>query len=191
MNKNAMLLVLTFGFTLAFSNTYGSVVGVICLALGYSDSSSSLFGASYITGSVVGSAFFGAIVEIYKVYRTATITICALGVVSSALIAGMFFVGSLPLLCGAFLLTGCSLALLPVGIDFAVELTYPVAEPVSTGLLMSVGNLIGMVLTLGIGVIIKNHDQRGAYTSMAILTGTAFFSFLFSLCVKQDLRRLK
>ena len=127
-NKNAMFLALTFGCILAFSNTYGSIAGVLCLNLGYKDSISSLFGACFITGSVIGSAIFGAIVEIYKVYKTSTMLICLIGTVSSALIAGMFFIESLSLLCVSFFLTGFSVALIPVGIDFAVELTYPVAE---------------------------------------------------------------
>ena len=67
----------------------------------------------------------------------------------------MFQTGIIPLMCLTFFLTGSALALMAVGIDFAVELTYPVPEPISTGLLMSVGNLIGMALTISIGFIVK------------------------------------
>ena len=191
LNKNAMFLVLAFGLVLAFSNTYGSIAGILCLAFGYSDSVSSLFGICYIAGSVIGSICFGFVVETQKVYKCATSVICLIGAVSSASIAGMFYIKSLPLLYSSFFLTGSALALMPVGIDFAVELTHPVAEPISTGLLMSVGNFIGVILTLGIGVIIGKHDERGCYYSMAMLTGTAFLSFLCSLFIKEDLRRLK
>ena len=183
-NTNAMLLAFTFGCVLGFANTYGSTAGVLCESLGYSDSTSSLFGAVFITGSIVGAGIFGTIVEIYKTYKTATCVICLIGAISSGLVMGMFAVGSIALLCLTFFLTGSALALMAVGIDFAVELTYPVAEPISTGLLMSIGNLIGMVLTISIGYIVKNQGQRGAYISMGILTATALISLILSLFIK-------
>ena len=186
-----MLLVFTFGCVLGFANTLGSTAGVLCEALGYSDSTSSLFGAVFITGSIIGAAIFGTIVEIYKIYKTATTLICLIGTISIVLVAGMFVVGSVPLLCITFLLTGSALALMAVGIDFAVELTYPVAEPISTGLLMSIGNLIGMVLTISIGFIVKYYGEKGAYISLGMLTVTSLISLLLSLFIKQDLRRLR
>ena len=154
-NTNAMVLVFTFSCVLGFANTYGSVAGVLCEALGYSDDTSSLFGAVFIIGSIIGAAIFGTIVEIYKNYKNATILICFIGAVSSCLVLVMFKTGIMPLMCLTFFLTGSALALMAVGIDFAVELTYPVPEPISTGLLMSVGNLIGMALTISIGFIVK------------------------------------
>ena len=139
---------------------------------------------------MIGSAVFGTIVEIYKNYRNATIIICFISAVSSCLVIVMFKTEIIPLICLTFFLTGSALALMAVGIDFAVELTYPVPEPISTGLLMSVGNLIGMALTISIGFIVKFDGLKGAYISMGMLTATACVSLLLSLFVKQDLRRL-
>ena len=158
-NKNACVLILTFGFVLGFGNTYGSISGILVNALGYNDNVSSLFGTVFIIGSIVGAGIFGVLVEMYKIYKSATVVICGMGAIASVFIIYSLYINSLVLACISFLFTGATLALLPVGIDFAVELTYPVAETISTGLMMSTGNFIGMILTVAIGAIIGKHDE--------------------------------
>ena len=169
---------------LGFANTYGSVSGILVVALGYNDDVSSLFGIMFIVGAIVGAAVFGTLVEIFKMYKSATIIICGMGALASAFVEYSLYIESIVLACISFVFTGAALALLPVGIDFAVELTYPVAESISTGLLMSTGNFIGMILTIGIGVIIGQYDDIGAWISMAILTGVAIISVILACFVK-------
>ena len=149
-----MFLVLTFGLVVGFVNTYGSIIGIIVNALGYNDSLSALFGVCFITGSIIGSAVFGIIVEIYKNYKSATVMICGMGAIASTFVEVSLYIPSTVLACITMTFTGAVLALLAVGIDFAVELTYPVAESISTGLLMSMGNLIGLFLTLILSIVI-------------------------------------
>ena len=49
----------------------------------------------------------------------------------------------------ACFMTGFAMiAILPVGMDFGVELTHPVPEPVSSGLLMSSGAIFGIILII-------------------------------------------
>ena len=50
---------------------------------------------------------------------------------------GSLYTGEVWPVCIAVFVLGFDLAILPVGIDFGVEATFPVAEPISTGLLMS------------------------------------------------------
>ena len=188
-NKNACVLIFCFACVLGFANTYGSVSGILVVALGYNDNVSSLFGMMFIIGSIIGAAVFGTIVEIYKIYKTATIIICGMGAVASAFIEFSLHLDSIVLASISFVFCGAALALLPVGIDFAVELTYPVAESISTGLLMSTGNVIGMILTISIGAIIGKLDKTGAWISMGILCGTAVLSLIVSCFIKEDLRR--
>ena len=158
-NRNACVLIFTFACVLGFANTYGSVSGILVVALGYSDDVSSLFGMMFIIGSIIGAAVFGTIVEIFKIYKSATVIICGMGAIASGFIEYSLYLDSIVLASISFVFCGASLALLPVGIDFAVELTYPVAESISTGLLMSTGNFIGMILTVAIGIIIGKLDE--------------------------------
>ena len=188
-NKNAMNLVWTFGLVISFANTYGSIIGIIVNEFGYEDRVSSLFGVVYIVGSIAGAVVFGIIVEIFNNYKSATTIICGMGAISSFFIIISMKIHNVVLACITFFFSGASLAILPVGIDFAVELTYPVAESISTGLLMSMGNFIGLILTLGLGLIIGRYDKNGAWISMLILAIVALLSLVMSCFVKEDLRR--
>ncbi len=58
-----------------------------------------------------------------------------------------------------------SISILPVGIDFGVELTHPVAESVSSGLLMSAGNFLGIFLTLTASLLITALGDKGCVIS--------------------------
>lgn len=83
---------------------------------------------------------FGTIVEIKKNYRLITCVICFLTALSP--IALLFSLKSLNVVLSAltcFVVGFSSVSILPVGIDFGVELTFPVAESISSGLLMSMG----------------------------------------------------
>jgi len=190
-NKHAMRLVWCFGLVIGYANTYGSIVGILCTALGYKDKAASLFGVVFIVGCIIGSAVFGAIVEMFKNYKFSTVVICGMGTISSAFVVISMHMNIIYLSCISFAFAGASLAILPVGIDFAVEMTYPVPEVVSTGLLMSMGNLIGLILTLVLGIVIGKWDHNGAYWAMGILSGIVFLSMLISCSIKEDLRRKK
>ena len=49
---------------------------------------------------------------------------------------------------GAFFVGFFVIASLPVAIDLAVELTHPIPEPVTSGLLICSGAIIGIIMTL-------------------------------------------
>ena len=149
-----MKLVWTFGLVLAFANTYGSILGILVNEFGYNDEIASLFGVVYILGAIIGAIVFGIIVELFNNYKSATVIICGMGAIASVFVEVSMYIHNLVLASFSFGFSGSALAILPVGIDFAVELTYPVAESISTGLLMSMGNFIGLFLTLALGLII-------------------------------------
>ena len=137
-----------------------------------------------IIGAIAGAAIFGVIVEVYKIYKKATMIICAMGAIASMFIVYSLYMNYIILACISMIFTGGSLAILAVGIDFAVELSYPVAETVSTGMLMSSGNIVGMILTEVSGVLIQKMGEKGGYISMAILSTTAALSFVVSCFIK-------
>ena len=136
-DKNFVKLIFTFGIVFGTLNTYGTIVGIIANKNGYSDSNASLFGAAFIIGGITGSAILGIYVEKTRKYKIAMTVIATLAIFGPfALYGGMHTGYVWPVCVGAFIL-GFNLAVLPVGIDYGVEITYPTAEPISTGLLMT------------------------------------------------------
>lgn len=138
-----------FGLVLALMNTYGTIIGILTSALGYNDAAASAFGATFIIGGIIGSACFGVIVEIKKNYRVVTIVICGLSSLTPIILMFALKSNNITYSSVSCFLAGFSMvSILPVGTDFGVELTHPTPEPVISGLLMSSGALLGIILTV-------------------------------------------
>lgn len=99
-----------------------------------------MFGAVFIVGGIIGSAAFGVWVEIKKVYKLSVIVICALSVASTVGVSFSFLTGTswLPTLF-CFIVGFCMIPIMAVGFELGVEVTYPIDESYSTGLLMFAG----------------------------------------------------
>lgn len=75
---------------------------------------------------------------------------------------------------------------LPLGFEFAVELTYPESEGVSSGLLNVSAQVFGIVFTISQGQIIDNHGTMfgNIFLCVFLALGSALTAF-----IKSDLRR--
>ena len=177
-------------------NTYGTIIGILTAALGYGTEAASLFGAVFIIGGIIGSAVFGVIVEVKKNYRVVTIIICGLSslfaiALSFSLLSNNIVLGSIGCACAGFAM----ISILPVGMDFGVELTHPTPEPVSSGLLMSAGAVIGIIQTIIASESIHYFEERGKPITGCIVAQCSLIlcgmiAFVMSIFVKEDLRRI-
>ena len=164
-NANFVKLIVTFGIIFGTVNTYGTIVGILANKFGYSDDSASLFGAVFIIGGIIGSGIFGGYVEVTRKYKAAMIAIGAIAVVAPLGLLSALYTGEVWPVCAAAFVLGFDLAILPVGIDFGVEVTYPIAEPISTGLLMSFAQLFGIVMVISCTALVSSLDKQGCLYS--------------------------
>ncbi len=103
-------------------------------------SDASLFGAVFIIGGLVGSAGFGIWVELKKTYKLSVIVISFLSVISTVGTAFSFLTGLSWLVTICCFVVGASMIpIMAVGFELGVEVTYPIDESYSTGLLMFAG----------------------------------------------------
>ena len=177
-------------------NTYGTIIGILTAALGYGPEVTSVFGAVFILGGIIGSAVFGIIVEIKKNYRAVTIVICGISSVMPIVLLFAFLSNNNTFVTLACLLTGFAMvSILPVGMDFGVELTHPIPEPVSSGLLMSSGAIFGIIfIIIGSESIHyfteKDMPRTGCNIAQIVMTVVAWIAFISSFFIKEDLRRI-
>ena len=66
---------------------------------------------------------------------------------------------------------------------------YPVAESITNGLLMSTGNLFGIILTLSLSGVIQVWDNEGVWISFGCLIVVALAAFILSFFIHEDLKR--
>lgn len=99
-----------------------------------------------IVAGIIGAGFFAWYVEVTKLYKT-SIIICLIGFMSSIfMMAFVLYSGNIVypgIAC--FLMGFAALPLLPLCFDFACELTFPIGEAFTTGLLMTGGQIVGVI----------------------------------------------
>ncbi len=150
----------------------------------------------------MGSAAFGVWVELKKTYKLSVIIISILSVASTVATAFAFTSGSSGLVTASCFVIGFSMIpIMAVGFELGVEVTYPIDESYSTGLLMFAGQFLGIVYvsncnidinkTLISSILITKQGQHGCVVSQLIFVGSLFVSVVLSFFVKEDLRRQK
>lgn len=116
---------------------------------GYSPADNAVFGGVFIISGVVGSFIFGAILDKTAKFKLMLFVIA----VSSTLSVALTFL-SLPSKNFYFftlnlLLVGASvISVIPVSYSFAVELTYPLSEAMSNGMMIMVSQIFGTVVVI-------------------------------------------
>ena len=134
-------------------------MGILSSEMGYEDAASSVFGAVFIIGGIVGSAIMGVYVEVSRKYKQSMIIISAVGMIGPLGLLGSLYTREVWPVCIAVFILGFDLAILPVGIDFGVEATFPIAEPISTGLLMSFSQVFGITFVISCTALISEYGE--------------------------------
>lgn len=75
---------------------------------------------------------------------------------------------------------------LPVGFEFAAELTYPEPEGTSAGMLNAAAQVFGITSTMLYSEILYKWNDIAANTTMAIIL---IVGSIITLVIKSDLRR--
>ncbi len=149
-NKNYMLCVCAFTFQLGIFSTFGTIVGSFSARLGFSSLDNVYFGGALITSGIIGSVIIGVLLDKYQKYKIVMLSIILLSIVllvSAFIIVHYRSAFWLTVMFGLFGLT-----VIPVGplcFGFAVELTFPVEEAVSNGMMV----MISRVYASGVGFL--------------------------------------
>ncbi len=187
-NKGFILLMVTYGINTGSYYGIGTLLNPIILHYfpGH-QTDAGMIGMTLILAGVGGSIIAGIWLDRTKLFKATTVGIYFMSFVG--MVVFTFTLGiqkiSLAYICAGalgFFMTGY----LPVGFEFAAELTYPESEGTSSGLLNAAAQTFGITFTLGMGFIISRAGIQAAnlVVSGALLLGTAGTAI-----IKADLRR--
>ena len=113
---------LIFGSITGTFNTLGTIVGEISPFYRYSDNDSSLFGALFIVGGIIGSAIFGIAVEKTHAYRLSMRLISIFSCLASLLLYLFMIKGNKLITCLiVFICGGSMVPSFAIAFDYAVE----------------------------------------------------------------------
>ncbi|PGG96461.1 hypothetical protein AJ79_09586 [Helicocarpus griseus UAMH5409] len=156
-NLEFWLIFFPFSVYVALFNSISSLLNQILQPHGFTETDAGITGALLIVIGLVSAAIISPLTDRYKTYLLLTkilvpiIAACYIGFVfapRASSVAGPYAT--------AALLGASSFAVLPVILEYMVEITYPMAPEVSSGLCWMGGQLLGAVF-----IIVENALKEG------------------------------
>uniref|UniRef100_A0A4W5KQD3 FLVCR choline and putative heme transporter 2 n=1 Tax=Hucho hucho TaxID=62062 RepID=A0A4W5KQD3_9TELE len=146
-------------------------------------------GLTIVIAGMVGSLICGIWLDKTKTYKQTTLAVYLMsfvGMVVYAFTLNLDYLWVVFVTSGAlgFFMTGY----LPLGFEFAVELTFPEGEGTSSGLLNCSAQIFGIIFTIGQGKII---DHFGTFAGNIFLCVFLLIGTIMTAFIKSDLRRQK
>ena len=198
-NKNFILLLISYGMNTGCYYAISTLLNPI--VLGYFGPSQALnagrMGLTIVVSGFFGSLAGGAILDKSKAFKFVTVTVYLASLLSILLFTLLLYLGPGPIWASfitAFLLGFFMTGYLPVGFEFGVEITFPVGEGTSAGLLNASSQLFGTLLTIVMESIQSYSSavkSEGLFYGNVAITAVLFVGFVMNGFIKSDLRRFR
>jgi len=157
-NKNFILLLISFTCILGYFNLYGTILNELFTKYSLSEKEMSLIGGFANCLALIGVLLISALIDKYKKYRISFLILNTIGIFSHiGMTLALEYIKNNLFLYITVLWSLCSISILPIytcSMDFVCELTYPVGESISGGLIMISSQISGII---SVKIIIKNH----------------------------------
>jgi cyanate permease len=143
-DPNFRLVMLCFGLGVSFFNALLTVSEQLTAPCGYSEAQGGVFGGLLVGTGIPAAVFAGVLMDRTHAYRPMLKCGYLLSLGAAVLFCAAQRPDNAPVLGLSYALLGASmLPLLPITIETCAELTYPVPEVYSSGLLLTAGTQAG------------------------------------------------
>jgi predicted MFS family arabinose efflux permease len=137
-NKNYMFMFTSFNFLYGLYCAISGVISSFTVKYGYDTQEISVICLVFSVAGILNSFFLGTLLDKYQCYRKALITLCCSSIITLGLSAVGLPHGDVAVEGGIMMFTGASLIpVVTVCFSFAAELSYPVPESYSIGIMLS------------------------------------------------------
>ncbi|XP_019824828.2 choline/ethanolamine transporter FLVCR2 isoform X1 [Bos indicus] len=187
-NLNFVLLVITYGLNAgAFYALSTLLTRMVIFHYPGEEVNAGRIGLTIVLAGMLGAVISGIWLDRTKTYKETTLVVYIMTLVGMVVYTNTLNLGHLWVVfitAGAmgFFMTGY----LPLGFEFAVELTYPESEGMSSGLLNVSAQVFGIIFTISQGQIIDNYGTMpgNIFLCVFLTLGAVLTAF-----IKADLRR--
>lgn len=189
-NKPFILLIITYGLNVGCFYAVGTLLNrMIIEHYPGEEVNAGRIGLTIVIAGMVGSLICGIWLDRTKTYKQTTLAVYSMSLVGMIVYAATLSLGHLWVVfitAGSlgFFMTGY----LPLGFEYAVELTYPESEGTSSGLLNCSAQVFGIIFTICQGKII---DHFGTLAGNIFLCVFLLIGTIMTGVIKSDLRRQK
>ncbi|XP_019065990.2 feline leukemia virus subgroup C receptor-related protein 1 [Fukomys damarensis] len=144
-------------------------------------------GLTLVVAGMLGSILCGLWLDYTKTYKQTTLIVYILSFIGMIIFTFTLDLGYIIIVFVTggilgFFMTGY----LPLGFEFAVEITYPESEGTSSGLLNAAAQIFGILFTLAQGKLITDHCPRAGNIFLCFWM---FLGIILTALIKSDLRR--
>uniref|UniRef100_A0A8C0FCY4 FLVCR heme transporter 2 n=1 Tax=Bubo bubo TaxID=30461 RepID=A0A8C0FCY4_BUBBB len=187
-NANFLLLMVTYGLNTGCFYALSTLLNrMVIRHYPGEEVNAGRIGLTIILSGMVGALISGIWLDRTKAYKQTTLVVYTMSLVGMitytfTLSLGHLWVVFLTAGMLGFFMTGY----LPLGFEFAAELTYPESEGTSSGLLNVSAQIFGIAFTIGQGQII---DCFGTKAGNLLLCSFLFLGTIMTAFIKADLRR--
>ncbi len=166
MNKQFIILLILFFLGLGIFNTVTTYIEGIVEPRGYNPNFAGILGALMLLGGIGGCIVMSILSDKYKKRKPLLISSLIIATISLFIIT--FTSDRIMLNTFGFLLGLGLLSAGPVGLEYAVDITKPVPEASSNGMLMMIGQIGGILFILSFENVTKNGDYWPALLIQAV-----------------------
>ncbi|KAG3258121.1 feline leukemia virus subgroup C cellular receptor 1, transcript variant X1 [Ictidomys tridecemlineatus] len=144
-------------------------------------------GLTLVVAGMVGSILCGLWLDYTKTYKQTTLIVYILSFIGMVIFTFTLDLGYIIIVFVTggilgFFMTGY----LPLGFEFAVEITYPESEGTSSGLLNAAAQVFGILFTLAQGKLTTDHGPKAGNIFLCFWM---FLGIILTALIKSDLRR--
>ena len=184
-NKSFLYLLLAFSMVQGALNSLATLIDLISRPYGFSSFDNSVFGGLLILCGLIGAGVVSTIVTVTHKYK---VTFIVISLFTLATFIGFIFTlnfRSMVISSIAVGLVGLTLTpTLPISYEYGIELTYPVGEAMTGGILNSGGQIIG-IAEVGLAYLLANSPV----TICLICAAGIAIGAVAVIFTKEDLRR--
>ncbi len=160
-NRDYVVLFISISMFLGIFNSVLGLLNQMIENYGYSNDDAGLFGAMIVSSGIFFSVGVGYVMDRTHAYKT--LLQCCLLFASLACIffLTMIYTDNYNLLSFAAVLLGITVVpLVPIATETCAEITYPISEDMSVGMLQVGGNYVGIIVTFVVQELL-NKDPLG------------------------------
>lgn len=186
-------LTLAMGCGVGLFNSFLTLMAQVVAPCGYDSGAAGIFGAILIVSGLVGAVVAGVVLE--KCQAHTTIIRCwAVGCMAATVLFVLLLRRDMqvPLAVSFGILGFAILPLLPLTFEVAAEHTYPIPEDSSAAVLMSSGQIFGMIFIFSQQALLQLQDRCVMFPPICIFLIVAFaVGLAFMMSFEAEPRRSK
>ncbi|XP_050512589.1 uncharacterized MFS-type transporter C09D4.1-like [Diabrotica virgifera virgifera] len=191
LNKPFVILMVAYGINIGVYSAVSTLLNQFILQY-FEDADTDVgrMGCCMVLAGLCGAIGFSIVLDKTLKFKAITIVIYMFSIISV-----VFFMYALESRIKWLTYLSCAsvglftTAFMPVGFEFAMEMTYPAEESTTSGILMAMTQILGVVFTISLGVLNKNLGCFWALASQAFLLSIGALVHLFvpsNVLLRQD-----